>query len=102
MDGRLQVQAFLEYIACMRRTEKEQLTIRSVPRTVGTRLRERARREGKSLNTAAVGALIRGIGLPDLEGRFTDLDDLVGSWIDDPGFDHAIEEMDSVDPDLWK
>jgi methionine aminopeptidase len=32
----------------------------------------------------------------------TDLDDLAGTWIPDPGFDRAIAEMDIVDEDLWK
>ena len=31
-----------------------------------------------------------------------DLDDLAGSWVDDPEFDAIIAEMDQVDPELWK
>jgi plasmid stability protein len=71
----------------MKKRGGDQLTIRAVPRRVGARLRERARQEGRSLTTAA---------------RFTDLDDLAGTWVDDPVFDRAIAEMDVVDRDLWK
>jgi hypothetical protein len=30
------------------------------------------------------------------------LDDLAGTWVHDPEFDKAIEEMHRVDPELWK
>jgi plasmid stability protein len=86
----------------MKRKDVEQLTIRAVPRRVSARLRERARQEGKSLNTAAVEALARGVGLSEEDTRFTDLDDLAGTWVEDPAFDRAIAEMDVVDRGLWK
>ncbi len=72
------------------------------PSGVDARLRQRARQEGKSLNEVAVEALAGGLGLSDEEGRFTDLDDLAGSWVADAAFDHAIVEMDKVDEELWK
>lgn len=34
--------------------------------------------------------------------RHHDLDDLAGTWVDDPAFDQAIEAMDQVDPALWR
>jgi len=40
---------------------------------------------------------------PDDEKRVChDLDDLVGTWVEDPVFDEVIREMDSVDADLWR
>ena len=30
------------------------------------------------------------------------MDDLAGTWFDDPEFDRALEEMDQVDPELWQ
>jgi hypothetical protein len=33
---------------------------------------------------------------------YHDLDDLAGTWVDDPEFDKAIEEQHKVDPELWK
>ena len=80
----------------------EQLTIRQVPRTVGARLRERARREGRSLNSVAVEALTRGAGLGGQPLLYSDLDDLAGTWIADPAFDRAIAEMDIVDEESWR
>jgi hypothetical protein len=93
--------ALLNYNACMAGKDVEQLTIRKVPRTVGARLRERARREGRSLNAVAVEALTRGAGLGG-SVRFSDLDDLIGTWIADPAFDRAVAEMDTVDEESWK
>ncbi len=80
----------------------EQLTIRQVPKAVGARLRERARREGRSLNAVAVEALTRGAGLGEEPVRYSDLDDLAGTWAPDPAFDRAIAHMDAVDEEAWK
>ncbi len=66
------------------------------------RIRERAAREGKSLNETVLEALKAGLGITGERVRHADLDDLVGTWVNDPEFDRAIEEMDRVDPELWK
>jgi len=55
--------ACCEYIACMKRSETDQYTIRGVPKVVGIKLHEKARREEKSLNKVAVETLLRGLGL---------------------------------------
>ncbi len=94
--------ALHDYNACMRRKNVEQLTIRHVPKGVGARLRERARREGRSLNAVAVEALIQGVGLGDEPVRFTDMDDLAGTWAADQAFDRAVAEMDVVDEESWR
>ncbi len=86
----------------MKRGGTAQYTIRGVPRAVDTTLRARARRESKSLNRVAVEAIIRGLGLAQEKILFRDLDDLVGTWVDDPDFDAVVGEMDRVDPELWK
>ncbi len=86
----------------MDKRQFEQLTIRGVPRRVGARLRERARQEGRSLNAVAVEALARCIGLGDEEVRYSDLDDLAGTWVRDPAFDRAIADMDRIDEESWK
>ena len=65
-------------------------------------LRERARTEGRSLNSVTVDALARGLGLSDSELRYTDLDDLAGTWVSDPEFDRVVAEMDRIDEELWK
>ena len=83
-------------------TEKHtQYTIRKVPPHLDEELRRRAHQEHKSLNELALWALARGLGLSEQEVRHHDLDDLSGTWVDDPAFDQAIEAMDRVDPELW-
>lgn len=78
-----------------------QYTIRKVPPHLDEELRRRAHQEHKSLNELALWALARGLGLSEQEVRHHDLDDLAGTWVDDPAFDQAIEAMDQVDPELW-
>lgn len=84
-----------------KRTAKSQYTIRGVPASVDRALRARARREGRSLNEVALEALrtsvADGVDAPSNE----DLDDLIGTWEEDPGFDAAIREQDQVDEALW-
>jgi len=98
----LTMHAFTAYIACMKGRRVEQFTIRGVPERIGARLRQRAREEGKSINAIAVEALARGIGLTEEDAIHSDLDDLAGTWVADPGFDQAIADMDKVDEELWK
>jgi len=79
-----------------------QYTLRGIPKKVDQALRRKSRQEGVSLNRAALAALMRGLGLAEDAPVHHDLDDLAGTWVDDPAFDEAIREMDSVDPDLWR
>ena len=82
--------------------EGHQLTIRRVPERVKRLLQELAKREEKSLNQVSLEVLERGLGLTGEEIVYHDLDDLAGTWVDDPEFDKAIEEQHRVDPELWK
>jgi len=95
----LDMQAYYAYSACMKTI---QYTIRGVPERVDALLRTQARKEHKSLNTVAVEILARGIGIGDEEPEFHDMDDLVGTWVEDPEFDAAVKVMDSIDEELWK
>ena len=79
-----------------------QYTIRAVPDEIDRALRERARREAKSLNAAAIDALARGLDLDAAPARHTDLDHLVGTWQEDPEFDRVVAEFERVDDDSWK
>lgn len=78
-----------------------QYTIRQVPPHVDQALRQRAHEEGRSLNAIAIEMLRRGLGLTQKPIRYHDLDDLAGTWVDDPEFDKAIKDMDQVDQRLW-
>jgi len=79
-----------------------QYTLREIPATVDLELRQRAKAEGKSLNTVAIEALIRGAGLGDSPIRVRDLSDVVGTWQEDPEFDQAIADQDRIDERLWR
>ena len=78
------------------------MTIRRVPERVKRLLQELAKREEKSLNQISLEVLERGLGLTGEDVVYHDLDDLAGTWVDDPDFDRAIEEQHRVDPELWK
>lgn len=79
-----------------------QYTIRGVPAAIDRALRRRARQEAKSLNSVAVEALARGLELEAKPVEHTDLDALIGSWQEDPGFDRAIADFERVDEAAWK
>jgi hypothetical protein len=79
-----------------------QYTLREIPPTLDSELRQRAKAEGKSLNTVAIEALIRGTGLGDSPVRLRDLSDIVGTWHEDPEFDQAISDQDRVDEEMWR
>lgn len=82
--------------------ERHQVTIRRVPERVKQLLKELAKREEKSLNQIILEVLERGLGLSGEEIVYHDLDDLAGTWVEDPEFDKAIEEQHRIDPELWK
>ena len=86
----------------MKRDARRQYTIRSVPPALDRVLREQARRRKQSLNTVALEALRRGVGLEAPEPVFDDLDDCIGTWQDDPDFNAALKRQDVVDRKLWR
>ncbi len=56
-----------------------------------------------SLNEVLRAALIREAEGTDVPERiYSDLDALIGSWVDDPGFDAAIQAQDQIDKALWR
>ena len=74
-----------------------QYTIRNVPEYLDDALRHTARAQGKSLNEVAVEALVLGAGLSQVVRRRRDVRDIAGNWVDDPAFDQALAEQDTVD-----
>ena len=79
-----------------------QYTIRNIPRALDAMLRDRARKEGRSLNETVIEALARAMGFSREPVRSRDLSSIAGSWIEDPEFDRAIEDQDRIDEDLWR
>jgi hypothetical protein len=77
--------------------------VRGVPADVDRALRRKAEQERTSLNDVLRTALTReaeAAGVP--ERVYIDLDALIGSWVDVPGFDDAIRAQDQVDEALWR
>ena len=78
-----------------------QYTLRNIPKIVDEALRERARREGKSLNEVTIEALVRALGLDGTPIRHRDLDDIAGSWVEDPQVDAVLQEQRRIDLEAW-
>ncbi len=83
------------------------MTLRGLDPRLAARLREVARREGKSMNQTVLDALRNQLGL-DKSRRFTevhhDLDHLFGRW-DEDEFTRIQQKLDSerrVDSELWR
>ena len=79
-----------------------QYTLRNIPPHLDGSLRQRARQTGQSLNEVVLEALIREAGLSAEFIPRRSLADLAGKWVDDPEFDEAIRDQDSIDPRIWK
>lgn len=88
-----------EYSACIMST---QYTIRAIPDAIDHAVRQRARREEKSINAVVVEALARGLELDAKPAAYTDLDELIGTWQEDPEFDRAVADFERIDEDVWK
>jgi hypothetical protein len=85
----------------------DQLTIRGLDPRLQDKIRELARREGISLNKAAVRLLERGAGIDrqeDSDRIGHSLDHLIGTWSqrEADAFLDAIQTCEQIDPDLWK
>jgi hypothetical protein len=79
-----------------------QYTIRASPTEVDNKLRQKAKKEGKSLNEVALQALAAAAGNSSTTQKKRDLSDLIGDWLDDPEFDAAIAAQRVIHPDDWK
>lgn len=79
-----------------------QYTLRKVPAPVDRALRERARRDGQSLNTVALEALRSALGVEAETTRKRDLGDVAGTWVADRAVDRALTDQRKVDEDLWE
>lgn len=79
-----------------------QYTIRKVPGPLDAALRRRAREQGKSLNEVAIEALARGAGVTGERTVQRDLKDVQGTWREDPAFERALADQDSIDVDIWR
>jgi hypothetical protein len=92
----------LASVACNAYNICMQYTIRNVPHTLDQALRRAARERGKSLNEVAIEALARGAGVIEERGRQRDVNDIAGTWREDPAFDSALDAQDTTDEEMWK
>jgi hypothetical protein len=76
--------------------------MRRVPPALDTAIRQRARREGKSLNEVALSALAAGLGVDGTRLVKRDMSDIVGTWRRDAATEAALAAQDRVDHGLWK
>ena len=85
-----------------------QLTVRGFDDELSAIIHRLARREGISLNQAALRLLRKGAGLTESKGNpnaiGASLDDLFGVWSRDEAerFDAALEVFETVDESAWK
>ena len=79
-----------------------QYTIRGIPKVVDQALRERARREGRSLTEVAIELLAVALGLREQNVKHRDLADVAGSWVEDAETEAALEGQRRIDPELWR
>jgi hypothetical protein len=74
-----------------------QYTIRAIPPKLDQRLRSKARRSGKSLNTVVLETLVKAEGLTAAKPVYNDLDWLIGKGeLDRKNFDQAMGWLDSL------
>jgi len=87
-------------------TQISQLTLRGLPPRLQREIRELARREGVSLNKAALRLLEKGAGLaPRSEDRIgNSLDALIGTWSEKEAttFLESIKACEQIDAELWE
>jgi hypothetical protein len=57
--------------------------------------------EKVDMNKNLISVLMCGLGLSNEEIYFHDIDDLIGTLVDDPEFDKVVAEMDKIDKDIW-
>jgi hypothetical protein len=79
-----------------------QYTIRSVPSRVDRELRRRAKAEGKSLNAVVLEVLEQAVTPPGQPVIHHDLDFLIGTWVEDPAFDEAMQDSERIDEEMWQ
>ncbi len=85
-----------------------QLTVRGFDDSLSSSLRRLARKEGISLNQAALRLLRQGAGLTSSGDRGNSigstLDHLIGTWTKEEAdqIDSALQEFESIDEAAWK
>lgn len=87
-------------------TKSASMTVRGIDETTSTTLKDRARRDGISVNALTLRIIREGLGLEKKKRMavYEDLDHLAGTWSaeDAAEFERAVSVFEKVDKDLWK
>ncbi len=77
-------------------------TLRDIPEELDLLVRENAVKQNTSLNKAVISLIQKGLGKEEKRAfLYHDLDDLSGTWKEDPDFDEAIADQDRIEEALW-
>lgn len=79
-----------------------QYTVRNVSNEVDAALRQRAKREGKSMNRLLLDLLQRALGLEAEPQVRRDLSDVAGKCTIDDTTRAALQEQRRIDPEIWE
>ncbi len=77
-------------------------TLRNVPEHLDRALRERARRENKSLDEVLPEALERAFAIRGEAPIQRDLSGIAGSWQSDPEMERVLQDQRRIDPEMWR
>ena len=82
------------------------MTVRGIDEETSSALKEKARRDGVSINALTLRIIREGLGLERKKRAavYDDLDHLAGTWSDNDvaDFEEATSIFEVVDQDLWK
>lgn len=77
-------------------------TLRDIPEELDLLVREKAVQQNTSINKAVISLIQKGLGKEEKRAvSYHDLDDLSGTWKEDPDFDEAIADQDRIEEALW-
>jgi len=87
-------------------TKSASMTVRGIDEKTSAVLKEKARRDGISINALTLRIIREGLGLDRKKTPLvhTDLDYLAGTWSDTDvnEFERAVSVFEEVDESLWK
>jgi hypothetical protein len=77
-------------------------TLRDIPEELDLLVREKAVKQNTSINKTVISLIQKGLGKEEKRAvRYHDLDDLSGTWKEDPDFDEAIADQDRIEEAVW-
>jgi len=81
-----------------------QITLRKLPDELDRRLRQHAKKKGKSLNVTAIRLLKKSLGLIDGSGKNRELSNIAGTWSKRAAaqFNETAKVFNKIDKELWE